>query len=368
MLRTQSSPTQIAFYEPLSWWVPIGFVVFLAFSGGIACFWGFGFLANMNFRIDSPWMLIPVGIILLILVTQVLQFFGALIKWFGRMGAEIDLKAGTVDTSWGILLPLPWSQRPLAAFDRLFMGREITEYQTRSGTRIEIEHQLFLMGPSGDPLLVGRHEYYGPVRVMAEELGQFLKMDVIDATESSAVVIPCDTLCQPAWVRGRNDLAKYEGPPTSGTIRYRVEGKTLHVECPADGDTGCLVWALLPIGLLIWFLVYIFNVSNGEGWVAMLIIGGIGFSLIALFSSAFLPTTQSAIVSPDQLVLLDSGVFGTSRTELPAEAVWEVTSNPGGVTFLTTDGVHFLSTTLLPAGETERLRVCLLHFLAAGKA
>jgi hypothetical protein len=272
-----------------------------------------------------------------------------------------------VDTYWGILIALPWSQRPLAAFDRLVLGKEITEITTRSGTRYEIQYQLDLVGGAAEPLLVGRHEDYGPVRVMAEELGRFLKLDVLDDSGSGTELLTCDSLCRPAWERDRAALAAYQSPPALAPLKYRVEGKTLHVELPPSGSPGCLLAAVIPIGLLAAFLIYIYNDSKGAAWIPMLIFGGIGGLLIAGVFSMFLPSTVAIEASPEELIILDTGLFGTSRTRVPTDSIWQLRTDTLALSVITSEGVFDLPALELTSGATERLRVCLLHFLAGGR-
>jgi hypothetical protein len=148
-----------------------------------------------------------------IVVLVELALSGLFLYWFFRMhtrvGVAIDRDAGTVEPGYGFLYPFMTDCVALSEFHRLCIG--IQEYHY--GRIVEVKYHLTLEGVGGREVLIGRSSEYGSVRVMAEEVGKLLGMDVLDATADQPVLLAAAVLGKSLREQPRADKVLRRNPP-----------------------------------------------------------------------------------------------------------------------------------------------------------
>ncbi|MFN0018318.1 MAG: hypothetical protein ACKVP0_08670 [Pirellulaceae bacterium] len=328
------SDDRLAYREPLGWGVLFTAPLYgAALSFGLFMIGASGLLKGV-FQ-GNDWIPLVIGLAVLAWMAYLAISTG--LEWFSRIGVSIDRQAGTFTPEWGLLLPLPGSRRRLEGLDHV----QITLLITQRGSRVvDVKYQVYLVYRGNDRVLIGRHGDYAPIRHMAEEVGIFLGLHVIDASRSDPVLLPNETL-------GKS-LHELAGAPSSGWtlppapqrqgLTHYVQGQQIHFELPREGFFGCLLVWILAVCCLIAFLVYIWIDSKGVGWMAIIFYGTIGGLLAAFMYSMVGPSWTSGEVDPQGLRLKVRGTFFTSRTHIPGGSIRELRLEGCLLTVVWTEG------------------------------
>jgi len=367
MQRTDPSSNQIAFLESIPWSLPLAILLLVALCGVVA--WVAAMASEMavgpQAEVLIGWGI--VGFLLLFLVFLAWQGSDNLSKWFGRMGVVVDREKGEVELLWGVLFPTVWAKHALKSFSGLVLTREVTEIRSSYSVRKEIKYQVYLVGDDIAPLMVGRHDDYGQLRVMAEQLGQFRKLSLFDKCEWHPEQITPDMFCRPIWERTGAPLAPYEPLASGGGLICRAEPKRLSLEFPPTGHLlyllACGSGAGLLAGMGVVVIVYekLFPLDGAQLALAISVFGSVYLWYLTFTSS--LPSAITLDVSPSELVIHDRGLFGTRTTTIPSADVWKIDHHESAVSILTSQGQFVLPTSALDPALLPRIRNALLHVL-----
>jgi hypothetical protein len=324
------NPRRLVYREPCGWGVLITLPLFVAVVG---FGWFLGFTLLDGFADWPPLgQLATVGVGLLMAVRMVL--WG--VEWFGCVGVALDRDRGVAVPRWGLFLPVGLVSHPLEKFFGLVLDVITTIHSTNgSETFREYTFVLYLLGENGKRVRIGRSREYVLVRAMAEDVGRFLGLPVLDASGDEPVVLPASRLGLSLKEKARLEPPR-EVPPAPPGLRskYRVEGERIVVEMPRQSNSGCLaVWFLLLAGLL-GLLAYIFIDSEGS-WAPVAIFGAVGGIVLAILYEAIAPQQTVLEVSPRELCVRKLGLVFTSERRLPAERIREVRPGLLDITVLT---------------------------------
>ena len=324
-----ANPERLSYREPVGWGVLFSLPLFLA-GVGLALFLLKTFGPELA---RAPgWGTLVGGVIILFVGYKAAT---CAVEWFGCVGVTIDRGRGVVIPKGGFFLPLPLGSRPLKDFDALLIDVTVTiHYRNGSETFRDYTFLLSLFG-SGQRLRIGRGKEYARVRAMAEDVGRFLGLPVVDTASGEPVVLRPETLGLSLKEKARADRPREVPPPPVGLrSKFRVEGNRVVIELPGLAAMGCLVvWFLLVLALL-GLLTYIFVDSKGN-WAPVAMFGGVGGLVIAILYGAVAPQQTVVAVSPEALEVAKQGLLFTSRRYLQADRIRELRLESTSIVALT---------------------------------
>jgi hypothetical protein len=332
MKRITANPERLSYREPPGWGVLFTLPLFVAGLGlGIFLLKTFG--ADLIHK--SSWGTLIGGVVLLFVGYKAVC---CAIEWFGCVGVTIDRERGVVVPKWGFFLPLPLGSQPIRDCDALFIEVIVTiHYRNGSETFREYTYVLSLFG-NGRRVRIGRSREYARVRAMAEDVGRFLGLPVVDNASGEPVVLRPETLGlsikEKARVERPREVSCDKTPPAGLRSKYRVEGNRVVIELPRLEVMGCLVvWFLLLLALF-GLLAYIFVDSKGN-WAPVAMFGGIGGLVLAILYGAVAPQQTILEVSPEALEIANRGLLCTSRRRLEADRIRELRLEAASIVAIT---------------------------------
>jgi hypothetical protein len=164
----------IRFRQPAGIGTFIGLIFFLAVLA-LPIF--YGFRVSHSARHPDSALLIAGGIVLPVLWGWFFRYVGD----FMRIAVTIDRRARTVTCGRGFIVPFSGRPVSLDAFNKLVIGWILIKRARYS----EHFYILCLAMPDGSLVRIGKCSNYQPIRNMAEEIGQFIQLGVLDAHRTS---------------------------------------------------------------------------------------------------------------------------------------------------------------------------------------
>ncbi|HET6251926.1 MAG TPA: hypothetical protein VFE47_29845 [Tepidisphaeraceae bacterium] len=320
------NPDRIAFRQPLGW----GAIISIPFLLVVVAFTLFcWFSPHMGLLHPLPHGTAGTLILVGLAAFSFLSFL-SFARGYMRIGTVIDRSAGTVECRSGWMFPIGGQLQSLRFFSQLRIGT-ITVRQRRAD---ELFYVLDLIATDGGPpARIGRSTNYPPVRDMAEKVGSFLAMPIVDMTASTPVTI----------IPGTAQPIDQPGAPAATSAQLKA--------CVASAPAGRrLLYALIGDRLLI-------NISPSHPWVKLTIIallwlgaaGGLIYlhavhifpwGLVAVYGApaAFILLVLGSVVWPEWLSIeadrtgikvKRSGVFLASRKQLARGQIREIRYDKG---------------------------------------
>jgi hypothetical protein len=354
-----NNPELLVYREPVGWGVLFTVPIFLSVVG-----FGLSMLSLYGQELAGlpAWGLLIAGAVVLFIGYKVITWA---VTWFGRVGVTIDRARGEVVAKWGFFLPIPYETQPLADWVGLLIGERVTiHYRNGHESYREYQYLLFLLGPGGRRLRLGRSEEYALVRAMAEDVGRFLTLPVVDGTRDEPVVLRPETLGLSLKEKAKLERPREVAPPPAGLqSKYRVEGDRIIIELPRVAWAGCLVTWFLLLLALVGLLIYLFVDSKGN-WAVIAMWAAIGGVPLAILYAAVRPQQTILEVSPQGLEVADRGLIFTSRRRFAADRIRELRLEPVGIEVIT-DRERVTLATLVRGKERRWIHGVLQQVLAA---
>lgn len=100
----------------------------------------------------------------------------ALSKLFTRLRVRIDRRTRTVERRWGWIIPVGWGKKSLDRYQQLRIDFEPSGIFGRPW-----RYHLYMINPAGDRLRIGLAATRMPLLAMAERVGTFIGLEVLDA-------------------------------------------------------------------------------------------------------------------------------------------------------------------------------------------
>lgn len=180
-------PDVLEYREPNSWWliltVPLSLVglaagVFFA-VGGVYFFCA---MASEAGEIN-PVALIVGGLIGLVWLLKSVEIFGMIERALFRVGVVVDRRRHVAVKGYGLFVPLSIAEYDLNVYDGLQVVQETTRYRSSFSYR----YLLYLEGPGGRRVLIGRSEHSADITAMKYDLMAFVKAGPVRCLEAAAV-------------------------------------------------------------------------------------------------------------------------------------------------------------------------------------
>ncbi|NQT54245.1 hypothetical protein HQ576_19465 [bacterium] len=259
---------------------------------------------------------------------------------FGRAGKEIDRRAATVTTWWGLLVPFKSTTRPLADFEAVQVTKEVRRSKNSTYTVYPVK----LKAAKGKDVSLEESRDAMKARKAGEEAAKFLSFKLVDRSLGETIVREAEELDESLRDRATRtgERAGVPDPPAGGRCTHSVVGDTLVFEIPPTGFkaghiVAMLVGALIPIIVVAFFAFPMLRddkMPSGAKLIFMLFLGAffIGLPLVfsfgAAISSAKARTTVE--VSPGLLKVTRSGLLGSKMTAIPTDELEELRLMRGG--------------------------------------
>lgn len=306
------------------------------------------------------------GIALLVMLLFTGHYVYSVGRKYTRVGCIIDRRAGTVEAGCGFLMPFTTGAVPLSRFDRLCLRAREYHYLRM----VEVKYELTLEGDGEELTLLGRCRDYMPVRAMAEEVGRFLGMDVLDATADPPVRLRAEALGKPLNEQpGRRPWVRLD-PPVGSSLDAQVGADHAHIALPRQGSIPGLVGGLLLAVSIAGLAVYLVATNLGNGWLTVLFLVGVAglLELAALtWVEMSLPRWILLAADPERLRVTARGLFGSRRTEVAARQIREIRAGDESVTVFCADRAHHFSHGRLSPRERKWIQDVLVYVLGGGE-
>jgi hypothetical protein len=362
----QYAPHALEYRQPVGWATLILLPFFLALTtfGLLMTVLQFGeFGAYHASGPGDGCLLLFVGAFLLFFAWR----FGSLaVQWFGRIKTTLDKAEGSVTVMWGLLYPLfPSVHRPLAEFREL----QIVHVAERRWRHTHYEHRLLLAGYGGASVRIGRHSSYNPIRAMAEEVGSFLGLPVVDETATPPVVLPPDVLCLPLSVQAARYRPPHPGAPPDGS-RLKcggLGGRVAFEFPPARPDVWLVLYCLFAAAAVVGLAAAVayFLMTDPGGLICPGILGAFALLLLAaLFPRPYVRRVRLAL-EDGRFEAATRGLFFRSLRSLAVDDVREVRAERTALTLIATRGRITVGS--LKAAEAEWVRDVILWTLAGAE-
>jgi len=362
MQLTHSSPSQLAYFQPTDWSRPIESSFAVLIATGLLGLWSL--MPEYLRPVDSTMVVIAVltGGVFLLSVGSAIQRRG---RWSGRVGVIVDRDAGTVEAYWGLFIPFLSARHAVAEFDHLRLESEVEIIKNRSGRDFRTQHNLYLIG-EGTRVLIGRDEDHGRTRVMAEELGKFLKLDLVDASEDAQAVVRHEQLTRPAWERDPQGVAAYQPLVGNSELICRTEGNRLILEFPKyDRGISCVA-GIIFAGLLIWLLKALYDHADATNATYLCIAGAVGIGFFLFAGGLLFPKWQTIEVSRDEVLFTFTNFYGHWPTAIAAVDIWQIRQSGTKLELISKHESYSLPTEEMGPELNSRLRCALLYHLSGG--
>ena len=258
----------------------------------------------------------------------------------GRAGKEIDRRAGTVTTWWGLLVPFKSATRPLADFEAVQVTKEVRRSKNSTYTVFPVR----LTASVGKNVSLEESRDAMKARKAGEEAAKFLGFKLIDRSLGETIVREAEELDESLRDRAKRtgETAGVPDPPAGGRCTHSVVGDTLVFEIPPTGfKAGHLVamaaGALIPIIVVAFFAFPMLRddkMPSGVKLIFMLFLGVffIGLPLVFSFGAAIsgAKARTTVEVSPGLLKVTATRLMGTKMTAIPTDELEELRLMRGG--------------------------------------
>jgi hypothetical protein len=249
---------------------------------------------------------------------------------FGRAGTKIDARTRTITKWWGMLVPFKQTDHDLESFTHVTITKEIR----RSDKSTYTVYPVRLLGDGDKKVDMAEPRDYKGARELAEQIGKFIRLDVVDTTSGEEVRREWDHLDESLRdrVERTHEAVEVSEPPPNMKTVCEIEGRRIALQMPPSRN-GCAIIApiigaiIIPIFLFTSLGQFFEEIPEEFRW--------IGFAGIALLVAIPILVILSVVLrvkrggvcvvaSRDGIELTERGAFFAKTRFIPADELEEL--------------------------------------------
>lgn len=299
---------------------------------------------------------------------SVLAFFGAIFMCV-RFGVIVDRQRRIVTKWWGLLVPLHKTAHPFSQSHYVTLCEEWRKNVYR--------HKVFpvrLEGVGTNAITLHEPSDYDKARHLAEEIAKFLHLGIRDRSSGEEVVRDASTLDESIRQRAKRlsltSRMPQQPPGARLSVSFGGSRSTATIDMPVKHWGWVVVLAFIIAVVCAVFIELHLKQTGGSPDMARLLFTFLILLCLILPAVLFMVIHERLIVSPDELVIVRRGVFGTNTIRLQANEIEEVeiardtlVSLPGHVVVRSDRGSVKLLAAAYSAKELKWLKDTLVHVL-----